>query len=79
MTNGEKFIWLIMAGISAQLTRSNRSIRCMALALEVVEGGLIQQARPEQLAVKALEFIDWQFNDKPKPEWVRVDERRFGL
>lgn len=79
MTNYDKFLWLVMAGLSVQLTSSGSAIRCMALALEVASTGGVANMPIEKLAMAADNFIAWQFKGAKKPEWVRVDESRFKV
>ncbi len=69
MNREDVFIWLVYAGLGVQITTSHRAIDAMTIALCVPRNSL----PPDQfkLAEMAKELIDWRFNGKRKPRWLK--------
>ncbi len=69
MNREDVFIWLVYAGLGVQLTTSHRAIDAMTIALCVPRSNL--PPNELELAKMAKELIDWRFNGKRKPKWMK--------
>ena len=69
MSNDSMFLWLVYAGLGVQLTTSHKAIDTMAIAL-AIPSSMIPSSHLKK-AKMAKELIDWQFNNKRKPRWMK--------
>jgi len=68
MNRKEFFIWLVYAGLGVQITTSHRAI--ISIALYIPSDSLPMDL--PKLAIMAKELIDWRFNGKRRPRWIKT-------
>ena len=70
MNRKEYFLWLIYAGLGVQITTSHKAIDAMSIALYIPSDSLPMDL--PKLAIMAKELIDWRFNGKRRPRWIKT-------